>query len=205
MIPQNEVQRRKIYVFLNLTLDGVMQGPADPNEDTRGGFQKGGWAAPYGAMQSREARESLPQTGALLFGRWTYESFYDFWPKQNNNPFTEMLTNMQKYVVSRRLDGPLPWVNSTLLRGEAAETVGLLKTQPGPDLLVMGSGELVRTLMKHSLIDLYVLLFHPLVLGAGRRLFLDSGDYTTLQLVDAKRTSNGVVVTSYQPAPATVA
>lgn len=73
---------RKIFVFMNLTLDGVMQGPAGPDEDPRGGFQRGGWAAPYGAMQSQAAGELLPPTGALLFGRWTYESFYSFWPKQ---------------------------------------------------------------------------------------------------------------------------
>jgi dihydrofolate reductase len=199
MMSQKQLQTRKIYVFLNLTLDGVMQGPAGPDEDPRGGFQKGGWAAPYGAMQSEAARESLPQAGALLFGRWTYENFYGFWPKQTNNPFTEMLNNMQKVVVSRTLEAPLPWVNSTLLRGEAAETVASLKTQPGPDLLLMGSGDLVRTLMKHNLVDLYVLLIHPLILGAGRRLFPDSSACAALQLVDAKKTHNGVVVASYQP------
>jgi dihydrofolate reductase len=199
---QKELQTRKIYVLVNLTLDGVIQGPAGPDENPRGGFQNGGWAAPYGAMQSKEARESMPQTGALLFGRWTYENFYGFWPKQTNNPFTEMLNNMQKYVVSQTLEDPLPWVNSTLLRGEAAETVAHLKTQPGPDLLVMGSGFLIRSLMKHNLIDLYVLLFHPLVLGSGRRLFSESGEGAALQLIDAKKTPNGVVVASYQPAKA---
>lgn len=192
---------RKIVVFTNLTLDGVMQAPAGPNEDTRGGFQYGGWAVPYGAMASSEAGASLPNTEALLFGRRTYENFYDYWPKQTDgNPYTEMLNNMQKYVTSRTLKEPLPWINSTLLKGEAAETVADLKTQPGPDIMIMGSGELIKTLMKHNLVDLYVLLIHPLVLGSGRRLFSEGSPFTTLKLIDAKTTPKGVVVATYMPA-----
>ena len=191
---------RKIVVFTNLTLDGVMQAPAAPNEDLRGGFEHGGWAVPYGAMASSEAGASLPNTEALLFGRRTYENFYDYWPKQTDgNPYTEMLNNMQKYVASRTLKEPLPWINSTLLKGEAAEAVADLKTQPGPDIMVMGSGELVQTLVKHNLVDLYVLLIHPLVLGSGRRLFSEGSPFTTLKLIDAKTTPTGVVVATYIP------
>src|SRR5215510_11667663 len=109
-----ELQMRKVVVFNNLTLDGVIQAPGRPEEDRRGGFQHGGWAAPYGAMQSREAGEVLPGFGALLLGRRSYEVLYDYWPKQTNNPFTELLNNMPKYVVSTSLKEPLPWVNSML-------------------------------------------------------------------------------------------
>jgi len=192
---------RKIVVFTNLTLDGVMQAPAAPTEDTRGGFRYGGWAVPYGAMASSEAGASLPNTGALLFGRRTYENFYDYWPKQTDgNPYTEMLNKMQKYVASRTLKEPLPWINSTLLKSEAAEAVADLKTQSGPDIMIMGSGELIQTLMKHNLVDLYVLLIHPIILGSGRRLFSDGSPFITLKLIDAKTTPTGVVVATYQPA-----
>ena len=192
----------KIIVFTNLTLDGVMQAPGLPDEDRRGGFEHGGWAAPYGAMQTSEAGENLSNFGALLLGRRTYENFYAYWPKQTNNPFTEILNNMQKYVASATLREPLPWSNSTLLKGNVPEAVAQVKAQPGPDIVVMGSGELVQTLMKHNLVDRYVLLIHPLILGSGRRLFPDGGASAALQLIAAKPASNGVVVATYQPAEA---
>ena len=110
----------------------------------------------------------------LLFGRRTYEQFHDFWPKQPEpNPFTDLLNKTRKFVVSTTLEDPLPWENSTLLSGDAAELVARLKAQPGQDLAILGSGELVRSLMAHKLIDAYTLLIHPLVLGTGRRLFDD--------------------------------
>lgn len=189
---------RKVVVFTNLTLDGVMQAPGRPDEDTRGGFKHGGWATPYAAMQ--EAGDSMANTAALLLGRRTYEDFYAFWPNQTDNPFTEMLNNMQKYVASTTLEEPLPWSNSTLLKGDAAEAVARLKGEPGEDILIMGSGELIQSLMKSNLIDEYVLLIHPLVLGSGRRLFTDGGASATLQLVDSKTTSSGVVIATYRPA-----
>lgn len=156
-----------VIVFTNLTLDGVMQAPGRPDEDRRGGFAHGGWAAPYGAMQSREAGESVSNFGALLLGRRTYEDFYAFWPKQTDSPFTEMLNKMPKYVASTTLREPLEWMNTTLLKGNVAEAVAALKAKPGADIVVMGSGELVQSLMPHNLIDRYVLLIHPLVLGKG--------------------------------------
>ena len=117
-----------------------------------------------------------------------------------DNPFTELLNNMQKYVASTTLREPLPWRNSTLLQGNVAQAVAGLKAQPGNDMVVMGSGEFVQTLMKHNLVDRYVLLIHPLVLGSGRRLFPDGGAAAALHLVDAKPTANGVVVATYWPA-----
>jgi dihydrofolate reductase len=190
---------RKVIVFTNLTLDGVMQAPGRPDEDLRGGFQLGGWATPYAAMSSASG-ESLSNTGPLLFGRRTYEDFYAVWPNRTDNPFTDVLNNAQKYVASTTLKEPLPWVNSTLLKGDVAEAVAGLKSQPGKDFLVMGSGVLVQTLMQHNLVDLYVLLIHPLILGSGRHLFPDGSAFTTLQLVDVKPTPKGVVIATYQPA-----
>jgi dihydrofolate reductase len=190
----------RIVVFMNLTLDGVIQAPGRPDEDLRGDFKHGGWATPYAAMSSNEARENVPNFGALLLGRRTYEDLYDYWPKQTGNPMTEMLTNMPKYVASTRLREPLPWGNSTLLKGDVPKAVAALKVQQDEnlDLVVMGSGELIQTLMKHNLIDRYVLLIHPLVLGSGRRLFTDNGAFAALQLVTAKTTNTGVVVTTYE-------
>jgi dihydrofolate reductase len=192
----------KIVVFMNLTLDGVMQAPGRTDEDPREGFQYGGWAEPYAAMSSSEAGEGVPNFGALLLGRRTYEGLYDYWPKQIGNPMTEMLNNMQKYIASTTLREPLPWVNSTLLKGAVPKAVAKLKKQQDEnlDLVIMGSGELIQTLMKHNLIDRYVLLIHPLVLGSGRHLFADNNQFSKLQLVSAKATPTGVVAAIYQPA-----
>ncbi len=161
----------KVVVFTNLTLDGVMQAPGRPDEDRRGGFEHGGWAAPYAAMTA--AGESTPHFGALLLGRWTYEEFYAYWPKQKDSPFSAILDNMQKYVASTTLSEPLAWINSTLLKGDAAETVARLKQESGTDLVIMGSGELVQS--------------------------LDGGAFATLQLVNTRTTTTGVVVATYQP------
>jgi dihydrofolate reductase len=189
---------RKVIVFTNLTLDGVMQAPGRHDEDLRGGFQHGGWAAPYGAMSM--AGGNLANAGPLLMGRRTYEDFYAYWPNQTGNPYTDVLNKTQKYVASTTLKEPLAWSNATLLKGDVAEAVTGLKAQPGKDFLVMGSGVLVQTLMQHNLVDLFVLLIHPLVLGSGRRLFSDNGVFTALQLIDSKATPNGVVIATYQPA-----
>jgi len=165
---------RKVVVFNSVTLDGVMQAPGRADEDRRGGFAHGGWAVPYNdPVMGRVAAEGMANAGPLLFGRRTYEDFYSFWPNQKDNPFTEVLDNTLKYVASTTLEEPLPWSNSTLLEGDAAEAVARLKRQPGKDLTVLGSGELVQALMRRNLVDVYVLLIHPLVLGSGRRLFTD--------------------------------
>ena len=188
-----------IIVFENLTVDGVMQAPARPDEDLREGFQHGGWAAPYAdATTGRMARESTPTAGALLLGRRTYEDFYAVWPNRTDNPFTEILNNTQKYVASTTLREPLPWVNSTLLKGDVPEAVASLKAQPGKDIVVLGSGQLVQALIQHNLVDQYVLLIHPLVLGSGRRLFAGGGVLTTLRLVGVQTTTTGVVIATYQ-------
>jgi dihydrofolate reductase len=191
----------RLVVTTHLTLDGVMQAPADPDEDRRGGFEHGGWEPPYGdEVMGRAMAEGMSGGGALLLGRRTYENLAAVWPNQSgDNPYTEVINNLQKYVASTTLEEPLSWNNSTLLKGDVAEAVANLKEQPGKDLAVLGSGELVQTLMQHNLVDEYVLLIHPLVLGSGRRLFADGGAFAALRLVDTKTTTTGVVIATYQP------
>lgn len=190
----------KVVVFMSVTLDGVMQAPGRPDEDLRGGFQYGGWAAPYSDPDlGRAAGESMATTGGLLFGRRTYEDFYRVWPNRTDNPFTEVLNNTRKYVASRTLKEPLPWINSILLKDDVPQAVADLKTQLSKDLVILGSGELVQTLMRHKLVDLYMLLIHPLVLGSGQRLFRDGGPFARLRLTDAKTTSTGVWIATYEP------
>ena len=188
---------RKIVVCTNISLDGVMQGPGRADEDTRGGFAHGGWGAPYGAMA--HAGQVFAETDALLLGRRTYEDFYDVWPKRPDSPFTPWLNNVRKYVASRTLREPLPWSNSVLLHGDVAQALAAVKGEAGKNILVMGSGDLVRSLMPSGLIDEYVLLIHPLVLGSGRRLFPDAGTFAPLNLLSSVTTPNGVVIGSYAP------
>jgi dihydrofolate reductase len=193
----------RIVVFELMTLDGVMQAPGRPDEDERGGFKHGGWAASYAdPVMGKAAGESMANTGALLFGRRTYEDFYSVWPKRtDDNPFTEVLNNTRKYVASTTLTEPLPWINSTLLKGDAAEAVVQLKKEAAKDIVVLGSGELVKSLMRNNLVDEYVLQIHPLVLGSGRRLFGDGDAFAALTLLDTKTTTTGVVIATYRPAP----
>jgi dihydrofolate reductase len=189
----------KIVVFTSLTLDGVMQAPGRRDEDTRGGFRYGGWAAPYAdAVSGGLAAEGAATTGGILLGRRTYEDFYGYWPKQTDNPFTEVLNNTPKYVASTTLKEPLAWSNSTLLKGDVPEAVARLKAHLTRDLVVLGSGELARTLIKHSLVDQYILLIHPLILGSGRRLFAEDGRFAALRLVDTRTTTTGVVIATYE-------
>jgi dihydrofolate reductase len=188
----------KVIAVTNVTLDGVMQAPARPDEDPRGGFEHGGWGAPYAAMA--EAGERMANMGAFLFGRRTYEDFYRVWPKRAESPYSAVLNNTRKYVASTTLEEPLPWMNSTLLTGDVAEAVTKLKAENDKDFVIFGSGELVQSLMRRSVVDEYVVLIHPLVLGSGRRLFTDGGAPATLGLVDSKTTSTGVVIATYQPA-----
>ena len=191
----------KLVVINNLTLDGVTQAPGAPDEDPRDGFEHGGWAAPYSDdAMGRLMAEGMSEDGALLLGRRTYERFADFWPRQTDNPFTPVLNRLQKYVVSTTLAEPLPWQNSTLLKGDAMAAVAELRERPGGSLVVLGSGELVGSLRRHRLVDEYVLLIHPLVLGSGRRLFPGDRTVSTLRLVDTVPTSTGVVIATYRPA-----
>lgn len=187
-----------LVVVENLTVDGVMQSPGRPEEDTRGGFDLGGWGVPYGdEVMAREMGKRMARRGSLLLGRRTYEDFYSVWPDRTDNPYTEVLNRTQKYVASRTLKEPLPWVNSTLLPGDAEAAVAELKRSHADDIGVLGSGELVRSLLRAGLVDELVLLIHPLVLGQGRRLF-DGGAETKLSLVDCVPTTKGVIIATYR-------
>jgi dihydrofolate reductase len=182
-----------------LTLDGVMQAPGRPDEDRRGGFEHGGWAGAYNdSVMMKAMGQGMAQAGPLLFGRRTYEDFFAVGPGRKDNPFTAVLDNAQKYVASRTLREPLPWQNSTLLSGDAAVTVARLREQPGKDIAVLGSGDLLQTLMRHGLVNEYLLLIHPLVLGRGRRLFNDDSQRTALRLVHSVTTTTGVVMATYR-------
>ena len=188
----------RVVVVNNVTLDGVMQAPARPDEDRRGGFEHGGWALPYNdAVMAERMGRGMAQGGSLLLGRRTYEDFYRVWPNRTGNPYTEVLNNTQKYVASATLTEPLPWANSTLLTGAAAEAVAKLRERPGKDLVILGSGALIGSLVRHNLIDEFVLLIHPLVLGSGHRLFPD-GVSLALRLTDSVTTTTGVVIATYQ-------
>ena len=187
---------RKIIVTNNLTLDGVMQAPGRPDEDTRGGFKHGGWALPFNdAVKGQAMAEGMSRGADLLFGRRTYEDFFKVWPARKDNPFSAVLDNTQKYVVSTTLKEPLPWKNSSLL--SSADDVAKLKQQPGKDLVILGSGELFRSLFQRGLVDEYVLMIHPLVLGEGGRMFDNDGVFGKLQLTKSIPTTTGVIIANY--------
>jgi dihydrofolate reductase len=192
----------RVVVSTFLSLDGVMQAPGDSEEDRRGGFDHGGWQLPYfDDVAGRAVSEGMATSGGLLLGRRTYEIFAAFWPSAPaEDPFAATMNSFPKFVASRTLKEPLEWANSTLLKGDVADAVAGLKQEPGKDLQVIGSGDLVQTLMQHHLIDEYQLMIHPLVLGSGRRLFRDGNPRTGLRLVDSKTTGTGVLILTYQPA-----
>jgi dihydrofolate reductase len=187
----------KLIVITNLSLDGVMQAPGRPDEDTRDSFKHGGWAVPYAAMS--HAGEAFANLGAFLFGRRTYQDFYGFWPKQTDgNPFSDILNNVPKYVVSRTLSEPLPWSNSQLLTGDASQAVAALKRDLEKNIIVFGSGKLLGSLIGGGVIDEFVLLIHPLVLGSGRRLFEGEGQRFPMELRGSKTTDKGIVISTYR-------
>jgi dihydrofolate reductase len=188
----------KVLVVNHVTLDGVMQAPARPDEDTRDGFAHGGWAmARNDELIPAKIGERMSGDRAFLFGRRTYEDFYAVWPKRAGNPFSAALTNTTKYVASRTLAEPLPWENSILLSDDAPERVAELKRERDGTLTVFGSGELIGALAAAELIDEYLLIIHPLVLGSGRRLF-GAGASAELELIDSVATDAGVVIAAYR-------
>jgi len=188
----------KIVVFESVTLDGVMQAPGRPDEDRRGGFQHGGWATPYAdGTTGRLATEGFAKTRAMLFGRRTYEDLLAYW-NEAGGPFKDLLNRAPKFVASSTLREPLPWPNSTLIDGEVRRAAAELREQDDKDVLIMGSGVLVRSLQAAGLVDELVLLIHPLVLGSGQRLFDDKSPDVRFELVDSTPSSTGVVVATYR-------
>ena len=191
----------RIVVSEFLTLDGVMQAPGDPNEDRSGGFDHGGWQLAYfDDIFGSTLMEAFAATGGMLLGRRTYETFAAHWPKQPaDDPLAGTMNGLQKYVVSTTLAEPLAWQNSTLIKTDVAGRVAQLKEGSGKEIQVIGSGELVQTLIQHDLVDAYRLMLHPLVLGSGKRLFREGTSMTRLRLVDTKPTSTGVLIVTYEP------
>ena len=190
----------RLVVNDNVTLDGVMQGPSHADEDRRGGFDLGGWATPYADQVMAEAAgEGIAKGGSMLFGRRTYEDLAAFWPSQpDDNPFASVLNHRQKYVVSSTLEEPLSWEHSTLLKGDPGDAVAKLKDEQEKDIVILGSGQLVRALMARNLVDQVTLQIHPLLLGKGMRLF-DDTSYAALKLVDCTTTTTGVLIATYEP------
>jgi dihydrofolate reductase len=190
----------KIYVVNYVTLDGVMQGPGRKEEDTRDGFSHGGWAREYAdetTVAAMGARVSDAGTLRLLLGRRSYEGILGYWNTQDH-PFKPSLNEAQKYVASTTLREPLPWPNSTLVSGDVVDAVSELKREPGADLCIMGSGELIQTLLTHGLIDEFLLFVVPIVLGTGRRLFRSDGIPARFGLVRSGSNKNGVLTAHYQ-------
>jgi dihydrofolate reductase len=194
---------RKVIVNEFLSLDGVAQAPGGAEEDTDGGFAHGGWHMQY--MEDEPTQqwvlESIVEAGGFLLGRRTYEIFAAFWPNapEEEQVVAEPLNSKPKYVVSTTLAGPLDWENSTLLEGEMADAVAALKQEHGGDLHVIGSTELVRTLIAHGLVDELRLMIDPVVVGGAKRIFPDDGELRPLRLVDGQVTSKGAILATYAP------
>jgi dihydrofolate reductase len=198
---------RKLFVSEFLTLDGVMQAPGDPNEDRTGGFEQGGWQLPYGDdVFGNAIMEGLAQTGAFLLGRRTYEIFAGHWPNQPaDDPLAGTFNEMPKHVDSSSLSEPLAWQNSTLIRGDLPREIGQLKQESGKDIQVIGSGELVQSLIRDDLIDEFRLMIHPIVLGSGKHLFREGVGPLRLSLVDSTTSGTGVLILTYSPEKAKAA
>jgi len=192
---------RKVIVSEFLTLDGVMQAPGLPDEDRSGGFEHGGWQMPLMDEDAGSViTQGLAATGGLLLGRVTYEIFAGYWPNAPaDDPIAQTINRLPKYVVSTTLRAPLPWDNSRLINGDVADQVARLKAEPGQDLRVIGSGQLVQTLMAHDLVDRYELLIYRVVLGSGKRLFRDGSPRTSLRLVDSQTSKTGALFVTYEP------
>ena len=187
---------RRITVVEHVSLDGVFQAPGGPDEDRRGGFEHGGWGHAYNdeVLAAKMGARMSAGPGALLFGRRTYEQFFSFWPHQHGNPYREVLEANEKFVVTTRPDEPLPWRNSTAVR---PADLAALKAGDGPDLTVLGSGQVVAALREQGLVDQYVLTICSIVLGTGQRLF-EPGAGQRLRLVESLPTTTGAIIATYQ-------
>jgi dihydrofolate reductase len=197
---------RKVVAVEWMTLDGVVQAPGAPDEDTSGDFQHGGWHLPYFDDLSRGwVVQGYAEAGGFLFGRRTYENLAAYWPNasEEEQVIAEPLNTKPKYVASRTLTEPLGWQHSTLLTGDVAQAVLALRQQDGDDLHLIGSSQLVQTLIAHDLVDELRLMIDPLVVGGGKRIFRDDGARRPLRLLDCKVTTTGAILATYQPAEPT--
>ncbi len=187
---------RKIVVSEYLTLDGVMEDPGGGDKSAYGGWSFTFWNEEAAKFKFDE----LFASDTLLLGRVTYQGFAAAWPSMTDEGgFSDRMNSLPKFVVSTTLE-ETKWNNSRLIKENVAEEIARLKQEPGRDILVSGSGELVQTLMQHNLVDEYQLMVHPVVLGGGKRLFRDGTNKQTLKLINTRSFSSGIVVLSYQPA-----
>jgi dihydrofolate reductase len=195
----------KLTTITNVSVDGVMQGLGGPDEDRRGGFERGGWAPPLFDDEATMFLSGVYQRAdAFLFGRRTYEIFAGSWgtgswgADQGNNPISLALNTRPKYVASTTLSDP-QWADTTVLSGDLGAAIGELKAKPSAELQVHGSGSLVRWLLDNQLVDEIILLMYPVVIGQGTRLFPDTGPDRALDLVDSRATPSGVTIQVYRP------
>ena len=191
----------KLTAIVFVTLDGVYQGGGGPDEDRRNGFDRGGWMAPFGDDQSGEFITSVyERMDAMLLGRVTFDIWETYWPKHDGgDPVSHGINVVPKYVPStRRKDSE--WQNTHFIDGDVEAKVRELKAQPGRDLLLQGSGALLRWLLERDLVDELHLLIHPVILGDGLRLFPEQGRTHRLELLESKVTPAGVMIQSYRPA-----
>ena len=192
----------KLTTITMVSVDGVMQGLGGPDEDRRGGFERGGWAMPLLDNESGTfLNQVYERADAFLFGRRTYEIFagsWGTWADPGDNPIWTALNTRPKYLASTTLTDP-GWADTTVLSGDLAAAIGELKAKPGGELQVHGSGNLVRWLFANQLVDELTLLVCPVVVGQGRRLFPDTGPDTALDLVESRSTPSGVTIQVYRP------
>ncbi|MFE4453569.1 dihydrofolate reductase family protein [Streptomyces sp. NPDC056796] len=193
----------KLTLTTFVSLDGVMQAPGGPGEDTTGGFEYGGWQVPFGDEGlGAFIHEVFDRSGAYLLGRRTYDIFSSYWPRVTDpqDPIAARLNTLPKHVVSRTLTDPA-WENTTVVSGDVPAEVARLKerTEEG-DLQIHGSGVLAQSLLAHDLIDEFNLIVHPVYLGSGRRLFPEGGQPTAFELTGARTTGSGIAIHTYRPA-----
>ena len=189
----------KLFATMMLTVDGVYQGPGGPDEDRRGGFDRGGWTA---ASASEEMGPYLTQmferADALLLGRKTWEIWEPYWPNHDDNPFGHRINVLPKFVPSTTLKDPT-WQNTHVLSTDVEAQIRELKAQPGREIQVHGSGVLMRWLLERDLVDELNLRISPVIVGDGLRLFPEKGQSHNLELVDSWSTKTGVLVQAYRP------
>ena len=194
----------RVVVNQFMSLDGVVQAPGGAEEDTDGGFAHGGWSMPYfdPEIMGSAVSEGMSSAEALLFGRRTWQGMAAAWPERAGDPYADQMNAIKKYVASRTLtQDDLTWNNTTLLSPEnAVADIAELRGQDGGDLLIWGSGSLVKTLLSQGLVDELTLLIEPILLGGGKRLFPEDGTARPMQLVNAVTAGTGVQVCTYRPA-----
>ncbi|HMJ37730.1 MAG TPA: dihydrofolate reductase family protein [Baekduia sp.] len=187
-----------------ISLDGVVQAPGGPGEDDDGGFAHGGWSGPYFDVEAMGpvVSEIMDRSDALLYGRRTWQNMAAAWPDRAGDPFADRMNEIPKYVASRTLtQDDLTWSGSTLLPGDdAIGAVRELRAREGKGLQIWGSSAFAKQLVEHDLVDEYVLMIEPILLGGGKRVFPDDGQARPLELVSTTTAGTGVLICTYRPA-----